>query len=189
MSAITLTLNTDLYVSDTSGIETRHRAFDELVWEHYALLLHVASDSGTKEEPGDIVQDVLLEAWQNKNTMAVSPDTLFDLLRYAIGVRRHLARECIMGATQQERSVGELSIDADQDSSPVMNAFWHLPKRYRDVLTLRFLQQKSVRETARSLHLSHHALRMRTAAALRTLRRNIPEDDRIGISGLLNAGD
>ena len=69
-------------------------------------------------------------------------------------------------ALQPVQSV-QLDLGSENDAEALLE---ELPPRYRDVLRLRFVQEKTTAETALALHISESAVRKRQERALRMLR-------------------
>ena len=59
---------------------------------------------------------------------------------------------------------------ADDGAEALLN---ELPPRYRDVLRLRFVEEKTTAETAGALHISESAVRKRQERALRMMREKL----------------
>jgi RNA polymerase sigma-70 factor (ECF subfamily) len=132
----------------------------------------------------DLLQDVLLKVWLHLSTFRSESTFGTWMTRVAIN-------EALQSYRRQQRKPICQALDFDSFASPnesplqsltraetiqvVRKAVVELPAKYRQVLILRHLEQRSLRETAQSLHSSIPAVKTRLYRArlmlLEALRR------------------
>ena len=78
-------------------------------------------------------------------------------------------------AAQQPVQAVPPDFAADDGAEALLN---ELPPRYRDVLRLRFVEEKTTAETAGALHISESAVRKRQERALRMMREKLARGKR-----------
>lgn len=168
-------------------------------------MVHVRMDPrlASRMDPSDVVQDALVEAhrrlpdYLRRPTMGFYPwlrqlawERLIQLHRQHIQARaRSVTREQRIELDLPDRSAVELAnCLLDSGTSPsrrmireelrerVQGALNKLAPRDREILTLRYLEQLSTRETADVLGLSEGAVKMRHLRALERIRALLDED-------------
>ena len=152
------------------------QVFADVVQKAYPALLRLAQRLG--EEGEDLVQEVILQIWQQGAEAAVEPDALHSRLEMAV-ITQCAQRSVRIYDDMQRRNdipwpVVEAEQAGDQDHlpSPIAVAFEDLPGKYRRVLRLRYIDGLPFYRTARILHLRPGQLDKQLEAALDLLRQN-----------------
>ncbi len=163
---------------------TPEHLFEEIFHLAHSTLLEMAEHIvGDRQHAEDIVQDVLLQAWQEGHA-----DKCLARWENAVVARcqRVMEEEALLeytGVHEEMNSAAwpviEQAVSVDRTPTPVAIAFQSLPVRYRRVLELRFLEGLSFTETAQALHLPPFVLKQQMGAALRSMKRFLRESAQV----------
>lgn len=157
-------------------------AFDAIFRAQYARLVGLAesmlSDRGTAEE---ITQDVMLELWRRRETLAIETtlkgylvravrNRALNHIRHQKVVRRAepLAAAEVTPVPPPDKDLGLTEID-----SAVRSAVAELPPRCREVFELSRAQGLSYAEIAQTMEISVKTVEAQMGKALRTLRERL----------------
>lgn len=160
-------------------------AFDELVKIYlpdvYRYLLWITHDSDTAQ---DIAQETFIRTWQNLNSfdsarpfkpwlLRIARNTAYDYLRRKVVLPfSHLSK-------QEEYYISQLPTAAPQPQEHFANneqtaqiraVLNRLPPKYREVLTLHYLEELTAPEIAGVLNLNHETVRTRLRRARTAFR-------------------
>jgi RNA polymerase sigma-70 factor (ECF subfamily) len=157
-------------------------AFDEIFRTWYAPLVRTAERMlGDRAVAEELVQDVMLELWRRRETLAPdgSPQAyLFQATRNrALNHLRHL-RVAARGETHAAREL-TMPAQADRDAAQgeleaaVRGAMAALPPRCREVFELSRVQGLKYAEIAQTLGVSVKAVEAQMGRALRVMRERL----------------
>ena len=141
----------------------------------------------TAVDVDDIVQEVLLLAWRHRHRFR--GDAAWGTWLVHIGInttRNHQRRRALWRRLFVEPSghphdestepmAPAAGVDLDEKLAPVRAAMADLKHRDRELLVLRYLEQRSIEEIAVDLGLSRNAVDVRLSRARQRLRELLPE--------------
>ena len=126
----------------------------------------------------DAVQDTFLKAYRNMDSFRKACSEKTWLMRIAVHTCRDYQRSAWFRHTDQRKSIEELperqAPDAFWDHT-VLDEISRLPKRYREVILLRYYQGMKIREVAQVLHVSESAVKQRCSKANAILHERLKE--------------
>ncbi|GGF24674.1 RNA polymerase sigma-70 factor [Echinicola rosea] len=156
-------------------------AFDELFNRHWEVLylrsFSLLRDPATCE---DIVQDVFLKIWQNRDTIQISHFNSYLQTSARNGALKFLAKQKLEARHLNTISTLELlyhtedEMDAKELESEVLASLEHLPKRCREIFVLSRFNNMSNGEIAKKLMLSHRTVENQLYRAIKHLREVLP---------------
>jgi RNA polymerase sigma-70 factor (ECF subfamily) len=186
-------MNTPLAKLEDSALIERALAgqaecFAALVDRHAAAVrMRIRSMARNPMETDDVLQEVLLKVWRSLSTFRREASFRTWMTRVAVNEVLQSYRQAQRHPTCQP--LGNLNGFVSPDESPdrsvarveekqaLRTALVKLPAKYRRVLILRDLEERSARETARSLRSSVPAVKTRLFRArlmlLKTLQRSM----------------
>ncbi|WP_168196302.1 RNA polymerase sigma-70 factor [Echinicola soli] len=156
-------------------------AFDELFIRHWETLylksFSLLRDPATCE---DIVQDVFLKIWQNRNAIQIS-----HFNSYLQASARNAAFKVLAKQKLETRHLNTIStlellyhaedeMDANELESQIMASLEHLPERCREVFVLSRFKNMSNSEIAKRLMLSNRTVENQLYRAIKHLREVLP---------------
>ena len=173
-------------ITSSSHREQDSTTFATIYHLAYSTLIGLAEQMvGDRQCAEDIIQDVLLQVWQ-EGKFASNTSGLLAQLENAVSTRcQRVMGEVLLESSEvvEERETPwfavEQAVFADQTLTPVAIALQSLPVRYRKVIEARYLEGLSFTETARVLHLTPVVLQKRMGVALRTMKRFLRESSRV----------
>ena len=158
-------------------------AFARLVADHQARVAGLAHRLlGWQGDVEDIVQDVFLAAFKHLDSFRGEASVATWLMRITVNQcrtrrRRHALR---LRTARHAHATGECeSASPDRDrmsaesSERVREAVRALPRRYREVIVLRYLQEMPIAEVAAVVGRSRSAVEVRLSRARDRLRKRI----------------
>lgn len=175
-------------------------ALIERYWPRSILMIEMqlSPDLRSFYEPEDVAQEVWISVYRSLRRFEYRGDGSFhawlgaivrnqvrDLLRHArSGKRRTLetypggmkesdAPQEILERIQAEGTSPSSRIARSESFLELREAVRSLPEREREVISLRFLEEMSVKETAEALGISEGAVKMATLRGLRALGRRM----------------
>jgi RNA polymerase sigma-70 factor (ECF subfamily) len=166
----------------------RNDRFADLLQPHMNVLCRVVrSKMQHSSDIEDVVQEILLKAFRRLRQFRFEASFRTWLIRIAINevLQWHRSR-LHSGLPISDKQIGEMQMTEDSSSSPFKvyernesvrcfyNAFVKLPETYQAVIRLRDLEQRSISETARFLHLSVPAVKTRHRRARHLMGRFLP---------------
>lgn len=156
------------------------QAFHAL-YEHYLpqVYRYVYYRVGSKEETEDIVSQTFLQALEHLKSYQQRGISFSHWLYRIAGHilyhhHRRRKKESSMPDTGWEVGV----TDEQLEQLDLLKALQALPDTQQQVLTLRYIQDFSIKDVARVMKLSEGAVKQLTHRAVRTLRERIGDDDR-----------
>lgn len=166
--------------------EGDHRAF-ELLFEKYAQKLFVFSLSYLKneEETREIVQEIFLKVWLNRQT--VKTDTSFQAYLFTIAynaIRKSFNRKA--RETRYKLTIID-ELDEDQDPTDYESGFQQvlfkldqfiaeMPDKRREIFIQRKQQGKSVKQIAKDMDISMKTVENQITEAMRFLKRRFEDE-------------
>jgi RNA polymerase sigma-70 factor (ECF subfamily) len=167
--------------------------FTQMVATHATRLLTLAfSVLGTRDDAEDVVQDVMLRVWAARTSWAPQSSVHAYLAaavrRRAVDIVRHrrvIARNAPMLADAQRPDLNGTPYDDPQNDASLWAAVATLEPRWREAITLRYVNRLGYADVGRALGVSTDAARMTVNRAVQALREAlarvdrslIPEDD------------
>ncbi|MBC9934697.1 RNA polymerase sigma factor [Chitinophaga qingshengii] len=155
--------------------------FDRYWDEMFSMAYRRLADEATAK---DFVQNIFIHAWENRRQIAVEDKLspyLFTALKYS--VIRHIYREAKLGITDLPLSVYSLPDETDpkkQDHyefdrirEKVQLEIASMPEKMREVFTLSYEKELSVREIALRLSISEQTVKNQVHNALKRLRTRL----------------
>lgn len=167
----------------------RNDRFTDLLQPHMNVLCRlVRGKMQDSSEIEDVVQEILLKAFRRLRQFRFEASFRTWLIRIAINevLQWHRRRVHSGVPVSDKAEIEEMQIAEDSASSPFRlyereesvrcfyNAFVKLPETYRAVIRLRDLEERSISETARFLHLSVPAVKTRHRRARLQMVRFLP---------------
>jgi len=160
---------------------TTTTTFITMYHQAFPLLLENAENMGVdRQNAEDIIQECLLQAWQEGNAVVEEQDVLArwgDVVEAQC--QRFLEKEallCTTGVLEENFVIWpifEQAVVMDQSPTAVDTALQRPPIRYRRVLELRYIEGLTFRQTCAVLHVSRKALKQRAEKAAQNLRREM----------------
>jgi RNA polymerase sigma-70 factor (ECF subfamily) len=152
-------------------------AFTELVTAHSSRLLTLAHAMlGARAEAEDVVQDVLLRVWMSRDTWTpggpVRAYLAAAVRRRAVDVLRHRQVEARNAPGVILRQTLEVAADSNEDAT-LWAAVAALDLRWREAITLRYVNQLGYADVGRALGVSADAARMVVKRAVDALRERL----------------
>ena len=163
------------------------RALRDMYDEHARPLFSFAVRlvDGDRGQAEDIVQDTLVRAWQNRETLSADPGMLRPWLytvarRVAIDAhRRRRARPSEIGGDAADRVLESAADPADLETGldriVVLDALSALSAEHRDVIMQTYYAGRTVPEAATVLGVPAGTVKSRPFYALKALRLALPE--------------
>ena len=152
--------------------------FDQIVAAHQARVARLASRLlGWRGDVDDVVQDVFLAALRSIGKFRGESSVETWLVRVTINacrreIRRRAMREMLWGkALSREAAEGM----ADDERTKVREVVGALPRKYRVVVVLRYLEEMEVAQVMSSLKLSRSAVEVRLHRAREMLRDGLKD--------------
>ena len=148
--------------------------------DYLALVRLAVGFVGDRETAEDLVQDTFLRVeakWpQIRDVDAASRYLRTSVVNAARDVlrRRRISRRLPWTTPTQSPGADETLL-GQEDRSTVRSAVSRLPTRQREVITLRYLAELSIVETARTLGISEAAVKTSTRRALSALAQTLGE--------------
>ncbi|AWW32886.1 RNA polymerase sigma-70 factor [Echinicola strongylocentroti] len=156
-------------------------AFDELFNRHWETLylksFSLLRDPATSE---DIVQDVFLKIWQNRDTIQINHFNSYLQTSARNGAFKILAKQKLETRHLNTISTLELlyhaedEMDAKELESQVLDSLEHLPERCREIFILSRFNNMSNSEIAKKLMLSNRTVENQLYRAIKHLREVLP---------------
>ncbi|MBZ4192285.1 RNA polymerase sigma factor [Niabella beijingensis] len=176
--AINIQNDTELWRQVKQGDTSSFSDLFERYWdEMFSMAYRRLADEATAK---DVVQNIFIHAWENRQQITLE-DTLrpylFTALKYS--VIRHIYRAAKKGVTDLPLSVYNLPDEAEQKQDHyefdtlkdrVQSEIAIMPVRMREVFTLSYEQQLSIREIALRLSISEQTVKNQLHNALKRLR-------------------
>lgn len=150
----------------------------------------------------DLVQDVLMVAWRTSRRCQ-GPDALlpwlYGILRNQVRkevlrrVRRRRRETRAAGGSDAVQAEASRTLEVQEAQSELERAIAALPRRWREVIVMRYLRELSVEDTARALGIPEGTVKSRSTRGLAALRARLvgaasgDGADRAGNAG--NAGN
>ncbi|MFH0769819.1 MAG: sigma-70 family RNA polymerase sigma factor [Candidatus Peregrinibacteria bacterium] len=165
---------------DTDAFEQIYRHFFTPVYRFAAIRVPEAVAE-------DVVADVFVKVWEKLHKYTERKGIPFGAWVFRI------ARNVVVDSYRTSKSWEEMPEDVrDPDEwnkadtgirralllKTVRSAFDHLPRRYRDVLTLSFMADLSHAEVAKTLRISEGTVRIRKFRALKKLEDLLPPESK-----------
>lgn len=171
------------------SLQGKRECFDVLFARHQAAVRRrIRSLAGSEPNEDDVVQQVFLKAWCHLSTFRSASSFRTWITRIAINevfqLRRREYRNPLcpsafdLDTFSSTVESPQKSLERKQEAESVRNAIAGLPKMYREVLVMHYLEERSELETARAVAGSlpgvksrlHRARQMLLAALQRQCR-------------------
>ena len=126
----------------------------------------------------DAVQDTFLKAYRHRDSFRRACSEKTWLIRIAVHTCRDYQRSAWFKHTDPRKSIEELPESTAPDpfrDHTVLDEVGRLPKRYREVILLRYYQGMKIREAAQALHISESAVKQRCQRANAMLQERLKE--------------
>lgn len=158
-------------------------SFRQLYSRYYkALMLYAMKMTEDEETAEDLVQNVFLHLWENRDVFddenMVRNFLYLSVRRRAIDHARHVKvegkyKEYALGSDEATEAAWE---DSEAFKSEIyrrlMEAINELPPRQREIF-LHYMQGKKNREIAQMMNISEETIRVQRKRALKTLRKKV----------------
>lgn len=172
----------ELWQSTTNG---DHQAFSAIVNRYNSkLYLFIKNRTGSEEDAKDILQDILISLWNNRQKTVLRTS----LVSYLYGAARYAIIDWQIASKKPVKSI-ELLTDENLLKSQVHSVESHiiaaefrdeifelidrLPESVRTVFRMSRIEQKNNKEIARELQLSDKTVRNNLSLALNFLRKHL----------------
>jgi len=147
-------------------------AFETLVRRYHGRLVVAATASlGIMADAEDVVQDVLLRVWINREQWTPTAGVAV----YLFGAVTNRVRNVWRDRARAERSVARIGRDADNgpaladDIAEVWEVIARLPDRWRMALVLRYVRDLSFAEVGAAMRISENAAKKLVQRAVESL--------------------
>jgi len=148
--------------------------------EHgHALLLFALTLTGRdRQQAEDVVQETLIQAWRAADTLDHRPDRLRE---WMFAMARRIVAENLprpraeMQPQRPEPAGSPAETQRVAAASAIYEALQVLPREYREVMRLTYLEGQSVNEAASALAISPDTVKLRIHGAVQALRRALHE--------------
>lgn len=146
------------------------------------LIMHAYRMLGDQDEANDVVQDVLLRIWQNRDRVAISSSLsayLYTATRNRVFDRfsqqKNLSRyaDSILDFMETGQAVTDEMIRAKELAAIIEKEIAALPPRMREIFLLYKQEGLSYQEIAERLHISGGTAKQQVYNALKILRAKI----------------
>ena len=158
-------------------------SFRQLYSRYYkALMLYAMKMTEDEETAEDLVQNVFLHLWENRDLFdsedAVRNFLYLSVRHRAIDHARHVKvedkyREYALGKDEASEAAWE---DSEAFKSEIyrrlMDAINELPPRQREIF-LHYMEGKKNAEIAQAMHITEETIRVQRKRALKTLRKKV----------------
>lgn len=172
--------------------ETREECFRKLMVKYWKLVTLLALQKvGDREEAEDVAQEAFFRAFRSIGSLH-DPD-LF--LGWLLRIVRNLATDhlrarrpalsldslapegdtLVVGNSRREEPDFEKGLESDEEVEEVLKALAELPEKYREVITLRYVQNVDGKSMAKLLGEPEGTVRNRLFRALEKLRTLLEE--------------
>lgn len=155
-------------------------ALATLVQRHHAsLLAHLYRLLGDTQQAEDLVQETFFRLVRNARSYRYPQPFLpwlYSIARHLAlnyqqsAYHRHVDREADLPQTLAGNADPQAEVERQERHADLLKALAHLSLEQREVLSLRFGQELSVKETAEVLGVATGTVKSRTFSALRLLR-------------------
>ncbi|MCE7039612.1 RNA polymerase sigma-70 factor [Dyadobacter sp. CY312] len=153
-------------------------AFQEIYLRHWKRLLTIARNKlALTDSPEDVVQDLFVKLWENRQTQFVENPAAYltSALRHAIinVFRNRLVREKYVVHVQASPAAEyntENQVALNDLVSSVHRQVGELPEKTREIFMLNRFEFKSAREISSQLHISERTVEYHISHALKTLK-------------------
>lgn len=156
-------------------------SFDRLAAEHYALVTRLVRRlTGWRADADDLVQEVFVSAWKAWPSFRQDSKAETWLTRIAINrCRSHRRRQWLraeiwrkLGQLAQfwEPGSAEAHLARQEASAQLRSAVAAMPQADREILVLRYLEERTVDEIAATLELTRGAVEVRLSRARQKLK-------------------
>jgi RNA polymerase sigma-70 factor (ECF subfamily) len=160
-----------------------------LLYDHYqpAIYRFVVVKVGRREDAEDITHQVFVSAWQNmkqyRHRGHPFSSWLYRIARNQV-IDHYRARKDIVSLEVIEIDQLGISFSSSQsdlslklDLEKVMSAIRNLKQEYQDVVILRFIEELSLKETARAMKKTEGAVKLMQHRAIGELKKMLGEKD------------
>lgn len=159
-----------------------------LIYDHYMPMIYrfVLVKVGSKEDAEDISHQVFLKAWQNVNGQYSERGFPFSSWLYQIArnsIIDHYRRIKPMSSLEDEENTEELidharldyKIDLKDSSNKILEAIKKLKNIEADVVTMRFIDDLSIKEVALAVGKTEGAVKLIQHRALEKIKSDLKE--------------
>lgn len=173
-------IDKQLYISMQQG---NKKAFDTLFIKYYAMLCAFARSFVSLEDAEEVVQDTMLQIWENRKTNHIDSSVhhyLFKAVKnkcYTLMTRNSLRFQIENILTPD---IQELFEDPDfyiieELTQKIEKAILNLPESYRVAFEMHRFQNKTYQEIAEELNISSKTVDYRIQQALKQLRKELKD--------------
>ena len=158
--------------------------FDEFYVTYYARMRRFASAYMSVEDAENVVQDVFLYLWENRESIEIHTNTdayVFTLIRHKCldylkhkAVEEEYAREYLLSISSLEKL--ETTLESGVDIATIVSeAIGQLPPRCREVFMLCRIEGKTYKEVAEILSISNKTVENQMNIALKKLKSELKD--------------
>lgn len=173
-------IDKQLYISMQQG---NKKAFDTLFIKYYAMLCAFARSFVSLEDAEEVVQDTMLQIWENRKTNHIDSSVhhyLFKAVKnkcYTLMTRNSLRFqiENILTPDTQELFEDPDFYIIDELTQKIEKAILNLPESYRIAFEMHRFQNKTYQEIAEELNISSKTVDYRIQQALKQLRKELKD--------------
>ena len=160
------------------------------LYDHYQPMIYrfVAVKVGRREDAEDITHQVFMSAWQNianyRDLGHPFSSWLYRIARNQVidhyrAKKQDISLDVLDPEGLIEASVSQLDLPRKLEIEAMLKAIHQLKQDYQDVIIMRFVEDLSVRETAKAIHRSEGAVKLIQHRAVKALQEilNQPNSD------------
>lgn len=171
-------IDKQLYISMQQG---NKKAFDTLFIKYYAMLCAFARSFVSLEDAEEVVQDTMLQIWENRKTNHIDSSVhhyLFKAVKnkcYTLMTRNSLRFqiENILTPDIQELFEDPDFYIIDELTQKIEKAILNLPESYRIAFEMHRFQNKTYQEIAEELNISSKNGRLQNSTGTKTITERI----------------
>lgn len=165
-------------------------SFNDLYNEHWKLLYEVAyAKTGSRQDALDIVQDLFVRIWENRQNIAV-PDSLKAYLLTSLRnkifdhFRKNIVSQKVVqdfSRFSEEAIISEVEVAAiesmrEDTMKTIRQAIDDLPEKMRYIVQQRWYHKKTIADLSEELRVSHKTIKNNLSLALQRIRQNVDEN-------------
>jgi RNA polymerase sigma-70 factor (ECF subfamily) len=133
-----------------------------------------------REKAKDVVQDIFIKTWQymaQGNTIEMAKPFLYTTARHLIideyRKKKSVSLETITEAGFEPTVEIQKGLEVQGDVSQIMKCVQSLPKQYHEVIMMRYVDDMSVKDIAKTLDETENVVSVRIYRALAKLRKTL----------------
>ena len=155
----------------------------EVYKQHYeAVLKYILFLTNNEQQAHDLLQETFLKFYKMRVQVEFPRTYLIKIARNLMYDQYRKKRLIQFFSLQQDKRVDdaplpEMVIERNEENQHLYRALQQLPLKYREVITLRYIEEYSVKEVAAILNCNEIKVKNDTARGLKDLRKQLEGGD------------